>query len=39
MTPDQIRIQELEAKIKQIEWEKDILKTASVDSSHQSIRR
>ena len=29
MTPEQKRIQELEAKIKQIEWENDILKKAS----------
>lgn len=29
MTPEQIRIQELEAKIKKIEWEKNILKKAT----------
>ncbi|WP_170111916.1 transposase [Photobacterium frigidiphilum] len=39
MTPDQIRIQELEAKIKQIEWEKDILKKASALLIQDSIKR
>ena len=39
MTPDQIRIQELEAKIKQIEWEKDILKKASALLMQDSIKR
>lgn len=29
ISSDQIRIQELEAKIKKIEWEKDILKKAT----------
>jgi len=29
MTPEQKRIQELEARIKKIEWEKDILKKAT----------
>ena len=29
LTPEQIRIQELEAKIKEIEWEKSILKKAT----------
>ncbi len=29
ITSDQIRIQELEARIKKIEWEKDILKKAT----------
>lgn len=29
ITPEQQRIQELEAKIKKIEWEKDILKKAT----------
>jgi transposase len=39
MTPDQIRIQELEAKIKQIEWEKDILKKASALLMQNNIKR
>jgi len=39
MTPDQIRIKELEAKIKQIEWEKDILKKASALLMQDSIIR
>jgi len=39
MTPDQIHIQELKAKIKQIEWEKDILKKASALLMQDSIKR
>jgi len=39
MTPDKIRIQELEAKIKQIEWERDILKKASALLMQDSIKR
>ena len=33
MTPDQLKIRELEKKIKRIELEKEILKKATVDSS------
>jgi transposase-like protein len=33
MTPDQLKIRELEKRIKQIELEKEILKKATVDSS------
>lgn len=33
MTPDQLKIHELEKKIKRIELEKEILKKATVDSS------
>lgn len=36
MTPDQLRIRELEKRIRAIEMEKDILKKATVDSSEQS---
>ena len=35
MTPDQLKIRELEKRIRDIEMEKDILKKATVDSSHQ----
>lgn len=38
ITPDQIRIQELEAKIRKIEWEKDILKKASALLMQDSIK-
>ena len=36
MTPDQLKIRELEKRIKQIELEKEILKKATVDSNGQS---
>ena len=36
MTPDQLKIRELEQRIRRIEMEKDILKKATVDSSEQS---
>jgi transposase len=39
MTPEHIRIQELEAKIKQIEWEKDILKKATALLMQDNIKR
>ena len=39
MTPEQKRIQELEAKIKQIEWENDILKKASALLMQDNIKR
>ena len=39
MTPEQKRIQEFEAKIKQIEWENDILKKASALLIQDSIKR
>ena len=35
MTPDQLKIRELEQRIRRIEMEKDILKKATVDSNHQ----
>ena len=39
ITPDQQKIQALEAKIKQIEWEKDILKKATALLMSGSIKR
>jgi len=39
MTPEQKRIQELEAQIKKIEWEKDILKKATALLMQDSIKR
>jgi len=39
ITPEHIRIQELEAKIKQIEWEKDILKKATALLMQDTIKR
>jgi transposase len=39
LTPDQQRIQELEAKIKKIEWEKDILKKATALLIEDNIKR
>ena len=39
LTPDQQRIQELEAKIKRIEWEKDILKKATALLMEDGIKR
>ena len=39
MTPEQKRIQGLEAKIKQIEWENDILKKASALLIQDNIKR
>ena len=39
MTPEQKRIQELEANIKQIEWENDILKKASALLMQDNIKR
>ncbi|GIU52876.1 transposase [Shewanella sairae] len=39
MTPEQRRIQELEAQIKKIEWEKDILKKATALLMQDSIKR
>lgn len=39
MTPEHSRIQELEAKIKQIEWEKDILKKATALLMQDTIKR
>ncbi|MGI2172393.1 transposase [Shewanella sp. MF05960] len=39
ITPEQQRIQELEAKIKKIEWEKDILKKATALLMQDSIKR
>ena len=35
MTPDQLKIRELEKRIRQVEMEKDILKKATVDSTCQ----
>jgi len=39
MSPDQRRIQELEATIKKIEWEKDILKKATALLMQDGIKR
>ncbi|MGS0731922.1 transposase [Shewanella sp. 125m-1] len=39
ITPEQRRIQELEAQIKKIEWEKDILKKATALLMQDSIKR
>ena len=39
ITPEQKRIQELEAQIKKIEWEKDILKKATALLMQDSIKR
>jgi len=39
LTPEQQKIQELEARIKQIEWEKDILKKATALLLESSIKR
>jgi transposase len=39
MTPEQQKIQALEAKIKQIEWEKDILKKATALLMSDTIKR
>ena len=39
MTPDQKRIQELESRIKKIEWEKDILKKATALLMQDNITR
>jgi transposase len=39
ITAEQIRIQELEARIKKIEWENDILKKATVLCMQDSIKR
>jgi len=39
ITPDQRRIQELEATIKKIEWEKDILKKATALLMQDGIKR
>ena len=39
MTPEQQKIQKLEAKIKQIEWEKDILKKATALLMSDTIKR
>jgi transposase len=39
ITPEQQRIQELEAIIKKIEWEKDILKKATALLMQDSIKR
>ncbi len=39
MTTDQQRIQELEARIKKIEWEKDILKKATALLMEENIIR
>ena len=38
-TPDQQRIQELEARIKEIEWEKDILKKATALLMQDGMKR
>jgi len=38
MTPEHIRIQELEGKIKKIEWENDILKKATALLVQDSIK-
>lgn len=39
ITPEQKKIQELEAKIKQIEWEKDILKKATALLMSDTVKR
>jgi transposase len=39
MTPDHRRIQELEARIKQIEWENGILKKATALLAQDSMKR
>jgi transposase len=39
MTSEHIRIQQLEAKIKQIEWENDILKKATALLMQDTIKR
>jgi transposase len=39
MTPEQRKIQELEARIKKIEWEKDILKKATALLMQDNIKR
>ncbi|WP_259395520.1 transposase [Shewanella sp. SR44-4] len=39
ITPEQKRIQELEAQIKKIEWEKDILKKATALLMQDNIKR
>ena len=39
LTPEQQTIQSLEARIKQIEWEKDILKKATALLMSEGIRR
>ncbi len=39
MTPDQQKIQKLEARIKQIEWENDIIKKATALFISGSIKR
>jgi transposase len=39
ITPEQVRIQELEARIKKIEWENDILKKATALCMQDSIKR
>ena len=39
MTPEHRRIQELEAKIKHLEWEKDILKKATALFMQDNIKR
>ena len=39
ITAEQIRIQELEARIKKIEWENDILKKATALCMQDSIKR
>lgn len=39
LTPEQKRIQELEAHIKKIEWEKDILKKATALLGQDNIKR
>jgi transposase len=39
MTPEQQKIQELEAKIKRIEWENDIIKKATALFISDSIKR
>ena len=39
MSAEHLRIQELEAKIKQIEWEKDILKKATALLMQDNIKR
>jgi transposase len=39
MTPDQKRIHALEARIKKIEWEKDILKKATAVLMQDNITR
>ena len=39
MTPEQRKIQELEARIKQIEWEKEVLKKATALLMSDTIKR